>query len=262
MWGSIISGGIAAAASLIGASRANSAQAAQADKANSLTAQQFDRSLEYNSAEAVKARQFNASEAKKSRLYNTYMSNTAIQRQIADLKAAGLNPILAARGDGAPQGSSAQASAPSASSSGGGSYQQAQIRDVISSAVSSAIGAMSAVNQTRQTESQVDLQRTQGDLNRSSITTQEVDRYLKESHIDVNNKQQSLIMKQIDKLDQEITESISRVKNLTQDEKIKKAEAVIRSYEASITEQLRNLGMGKDAVGILAVIKSLLMKGR
>ena len=76
---------------------------------------------EFESQEAKIQRQFNSAEAQKTRDWQTEMSNSAHQREIADLKAAGLNPILSAGGSGAstPSGATASSGIPSGASASG-----------------------------------------------------------------------------------------------------------------------------------------------
>lgn len=68
--------------------------------------------MAYQTQSAERAMQFSAEEAQKNRDWQEHMSSTAYQRSMSDMKAAGLNPILAA-------GSSMAASTPAGASASG-----------------------------------------------------------------------------------------------------------------------------------------------
>lgn len=99
---------------------------------------------EYNSAEAAFNRDFQAEQARLQREWYTEMSNSAYQRSVADMQAAGINPILAyAQGGAAVSGTGIGAGSAAAYTATGGD----NLSSVLSAAadvINSLVGASSA----------------------------------------------------------------------------------------------------------------------
>ncbi len=94
---------------------------AQAEAANAFTERMWNQTAAWNEAMWERQAEFNSAEAEKNRKWQEQMRATAYQTAMADMKAAGLNPILAYGGinAAAPSGTAATVGGTSMSSAQG-----------------------------------------------------------------------------------------------------------------------------------------------
>ena len=210
-WGQVIGGVIAGGLSLLGGRNRNRSQKEIAQQANIETEISTAKQMAFQ----LKANQ-------KAMDFSERMSSTAHQREIVDLRRAGLNPILSSRYGGS--------STPAGVTSGGTSYtaQQAQVQDIISPAVS-------AFQQHRQASAQVKNVNAATENLKAMQQNIRTDTILKSTQANVNQQKVTESYTNVDKMKAEIKNIL--VTTMSGRERIKQ----IKEATNLTNQQLRQL---------------------
>jgi len=185
--------------------------------------EQADIQRAWSAGQQQKAEEFNAREAGYNRDFQTYMSGTAYQRAMADMKAAGLNPLLAYQQGGAGIGSGAQASigpAGGASSTvggtGGGQASSSAAAAAAPARMSGLLqGAVTSASEAARLKPQIDLIDEQADVARHTkpVLTQEAD--VKKATVKNIEEQTRTQAQQTNLVEQQVKNEPQRFTNMT-----------------------------------------------
>lgn len=177
---------------------------------------------------------FNSWEAQKQRDYETEMSNTAFQRQVADMRAAGLNPALMYGGTGASGASTPSGSSASGSGNGGQQFDPMQLLSIM---MQNGVSLSQLNEQKRVNDSEIALNEAKEDATRAGInkTNAETRKTEAEAILAEFNARPDILSLDKELKEGSLAESRARTAKYLEDVKVQSAMVVKLNADANLS---------------------------